>query len=247
MSSPAEPVERVTEPVRLRAAMSRPACNAAVVTDVPSARMSWPAVTEARVTEPPVVLAVWKRASVAAVAAPDIAMDPPSDLTSMSEPERLKLLFSTDGSAPSRISPAWPLAELSEPVVTRVPLTPMFPDARSTRSSPAWAEARLMAPPLARTPMSRAATRAPVAVTSPEPDVEPSISRSSSAVRPTTLIAPAACSLTSEPGPFALAWPVKPMVPPETTSMSLPVRAKLVPDTVIGPFSLGSMRPSATP
>ncbi len=108
--------------------------------------MSRPAVTAATVTAPPPALAVWNRASVAALVAPDTLIAPPSDFTSTLEPVRSKSTFSVVGSAASRISPAWPVAELSWPWVVRVPLTPMFPDALNTRSSPAWAEARLTPP-----------------------------------------------------------------------------------------------------
>ncbi len=106
MSSPAEAEAICTAPVRPRTATSRPACRAPVVAVVPSARMSWPAVTPTVVTVPPPDLAVWKRASVEALTAPESAIDPPSDFTSMSEPESVRLVFRVEGSATSRISPA---------------------------------------------------------------------------------------------------------------------------------------------
>ncbi len=51
-SSPAAAEARVTDPVRPRTAMSRPAASAPVVAEPPSTRMSLPAVAEAMVTEP---------------------------------------------------------------------------------------------------------------------------------------------------------------------------------------------------
>ncbi len=104
-----------------------------------------------------------------------------------------------------------------------------------------------MAPWLVRRPMSRPACSVPAAVMSPEDEVEPSNKMSSPVVTPWTPIAPPACKRTSELGPLAVAWAPRVIVPPAITSTSPPPSAKEVPDTVIGPLSLASIRLSATP